>query len=91
MAFQELWSETLPLAQIETIHAELRAKYGDHSLSATPEDILKKVLRRGSLKTENEAYVIRNLVSNVEKENELGKETYRRLCELIERFEADSA
>ena len=86
-AVQELWSATLPRAQIDAIHAQLRAKYGFHSLGATPEDVLKKVLRRGSLKTYDEAYVIRNLVANTANEKELGAKTYNQLCEMVERYE----
>lgn len=88
-AVQELLAETLTRAQIEAVHAQLRAKYGYHSLSAgaTPEDVLKKVLRRGSIKTDDEAYVIRDLAANTASEKELGEKTYNQLCEMIERYE----
>lgn len=84
----ELFTEMVPRKTTEAIYTQLRAKYGYHSLSATPDDVIKKVIRRGFLKAEEEAYVIRNLVSNVDKEKELGQETYKRLCELVDRFEA---
>lgn len=86
-AVMELFTEMVSLETAKAIYAQLRAKYGYHSLGSTPDDVLKKVLRRGSLKTEDEAYAIRNLVSNVEREKELGRETYKRLCEMVDRFE----
>lgn len=85
---QEVWYASLSGTVIESVHRQLRAKYGYTSLSDTPDVVLKRVLRRGSLKTPEEAAVVRNLVSNVGKEKEWGEQTYNQLCEMVDRFES---
>jgi hypothetical protein len=84
---QQFWYELVSRSEIDAIHRQLREKYGYHGLSETPQDILKRVLKRGSLKTLDEAETVRGLVANVEQKEMLGPVNFAKLCEMVERFE----
>jgi hypothetical protein len=53
-----------PKAKRDAIKGELTEKFGSHSLGASDEQVVKKVLKRGKIETEDEFYVIKELVVN---------------------------
>jgi hypothetical protein len=63
---------------------ELRARFGADRLSKDPDVILKRVLKRGSIKSDAEAEIVRTFVINQANEAVVGRETFQRLAEILD-------
>jgi len=78
----------LPKEELARIAGELRARYGYSSLSKTGEVVAKRVLKRGSLKDDEEAQAVRDfLLSEEYAIEEIGKESASRLETVLARYE----
>ena len=53
-----------PKAKRDAIKKELTDKFGSHALGTSNEQVVKNVLKRGKIATEDEFYVIKELVSS---------------------------
>jgi hypothetical protein len=62
----------------------LRAEFGFDRLGCDPSTVIARVLKRGKIRSDAEAKIVRNFVSNLGNEESIGRVTFERLAAILD-------